>query len=223
MTDTIQFVSINTIFTKVLRHPLLKKLSPEVMIDYTAEFIHKLGTPQLFATQIERVDIATYRGRVSGEVVDVTNVTDAESGQVYQPAPTNSYTELPNAEGVIPIYKFQGRFIYTNTENATLNITYKTIPVDESGTPLIPDDPIFIKALSDYIKLQWFTVLFDLGEINQAVYYNAQQQYAFSVGQYTSKSTRLLPSEIGAFKAVWNNFFTRSDEADNNFNTLGLR
>jgi hypothetical protein len=47
---------------------------------------------------------------------------------------------------------------------------------------MIPDDSSFIRALELYIKKQVFTVLFDMGKIQQPVYNNVCQEYSFAVG-----------------------------------------
>lgn len=57
-------------------------------------------------------------------------------------------------------------------KDGEIEIAYRAIAVDEDGYPLIPDRSPFTRALELYIKKQCFTILFDLGKINQAVYSN---------------------------------------------------
>jgi hypothetical protein len=51
-------------------------------------------------------------------------------------------------------------------------ISYKSIPVDKDGFPLLIDNPVFLKALELYIKKEVFTVLFDMGKITPPVLQN---------------------------------------------------
>lgn len=47
----------------------------------------------------------------------------------------------------------QNNFLYTNFESGHIYVMYHTFPVDEeSGLPLIPDNPIIEKCIEDYIK-----------------------------------------------------------------------
>jgi hypothetical protein len=55
--------------------------------------------------------------------------------------------------------------------------------LDEDGFPLIPDNQSFKKALEYYIKREYFTILFDIGVITAPVLTNAEQRYAWYVGQ----------------------------------------
>ena len=77
-------------------------------------------------------------------------------------------------------YKIQGSVIYTSLKEGTIEISYRAIlslwafAVDDEGSPLIPEKSSFTRALELYIKNQCFTILFDLGKINQAVYANVQ-------------------------------------------------
>jgi hypothetical protein len=62
-------------------------------------------------------------------------------------------------------WKSQGRIIYTSFPKGTVDVSYKAIKVDDEGFPMLPDNPVFLKALELYIKKEEFTVLFDLGKI----------------------------------------------------------
>lgn len=52
-------------------------------------------------------------------------------------------------------------------------MSYKAIPVDEEGFPLLIDNPTFIKGLELYIKKEVFTILFDQDKIKGHVLQNA--------------------------------------------------
>ena len=90
-------------------------------------------------------------------------------------------------------YKIQGRCIFTSPlEDGPIEIAYKALPLDEEGTPLIPDDPIYLRALKAYIKKQWFGIQFDQGKINPQVIQRADQEYYAYVGQAQARA--ILPT-----------------------------
>ena len=82
--------------------------------------------------------------------------------------------------------------------------SYLAMPVDDEGYPLIPDDSSYSKALELYIKVQWFIGLFDTGKINERVLSNAQQQYAWAVGQAQTSLIRPTIDQMEAISNMWN-------------------
>ena len=93
--------------------------------------------------------------------------------------------------------------------------------MDEEGLPMLPDNPIFLKALELYIKKEWFTILFDLGKIQPAVLNNTQQEYAFKAGQCNSEFTTPSPSEMESISGILNQMIPRVNEFRKGFKDLG--
>ena len=52
---------------------------------------------------------------------------------------------------------------------------------------MVPDIPLFIEALSLYVKKKAFTIKFDMQEIPYQVLRQAQQDYAWTVSQLQSE------------------------------------
>ena len=86
---------------------------------------------------------------------------------------------------------------------------------------MLPDNPIFLKALELYIKKEWFTILFDLGKIQPAVLNNTQQEYAFKAGQCNSEFTIPSPSEMKSISGILNQMVPRVNEFRKGFKDLG--
>lgn len=118
-------------------------------------------------------------------------------------------------------YKVQGRVIFTSMKEGVIEIAYQAIKVDEDGFPLIPDNSSFIRALELYIKKNHFTVLFDLGKINPAVYSNVQQEYAWAVGQAQSDLIRPSIDEMQSITNALNTLVPRVNEHSKGFVTDG--
>lgn len=95
-------------------------------------------------------------------------------GGVFRYSTDNFHMSDVKHESPDYTYKIQGSVIYTSLKEGTIEISYRAIAVDDEGYPLIPDKSSFTRALELYIKKQCFTILFDLGKINQAVYANVQ-------------------------------------------------
>lgn len=120
-------------------------------------------------------------------------------------------------------YKIQGMVIFTSTKDTDLEIAYRAFAVDEEGYPLLPDNTSFLRGLENYIKLQWFTILFDMGKINQAVLSNVQQEYAWAAGDAQSEFSRL---DLDKAETLFNSFATllpRNNEHWKGFFTNGAK
>ena len=88
---------------------------------------------------------------------------------------------------------------------------------------MIPDNPIFLKALELYIKKERFTVLFDLGKININILQNTQQKYAFKVGQCISEFTIPSTSEMESITRMFTTLVANTTHFDSGFKHLGNR
>ena len=104
-------------------------------------------------------------------------------------------------------YKTQGNIIYTSFKEGTIEIYYKAIPIDVNEVPLIPDHPIFLKALELYIKKEWFTILFDMGKLQAPILQNVQQEYAWAVGACESEFQKLSIDKAKSLYKDWSSWF----------------
>ena len=66
-------------------------------------------------------------------------------------------------------FKTQGQVLYVSFKTGDVSVSYKSIPVDKDGLPLLIDNSVFLRALEAYIKREVFTILFDMGKITPAV------------------------------------------------------
>ena len=120
-------------------------------------------------------------------------------------------------------YKTQGMVIFTSTKNVDVEIAYHAFAVDGEGYPLLPDNASFLRGLENYIKLQWFTILYDMGKLSQQVLANTQQEYAWAVGDAQSEFSRL---DLDKAETLFNSFKTllpRNNEHWKGFFTNGAK
>ena len=50
-----------------------------------------------------------------------------------------------------PKYKLNGNYIFTNFKNGFVEMSYKSLPIDQYGMPMVPDNMRFIKAVEWYL------------------------------------------------------------------------
>lgn len=219
-----QYTNIRVILDKITRHPLMRDLNLETVIDYTIDFMRIVGVPNMFIEKTEIIEIETYRGLLPSDyyfMIQVRSNTDRPYFYKYA-SDTFHYSEV-NKNSVDATYKIQGDVIYTSTKNTPLEISYSAFNVDECGYPLIPDNSSFFRALEAYIKKNHFTVLFDMGKISNAVMANAQRDYAWAVGDCQSEFNRLSIDKMESFCNSWRTLIVRAHQHSQGFNSDSSR
>ena len=226
-----EFISINTIMDRLTRHPLLQDINFETVVDYTVDFIRIVGTPPSFMEKTAIVDIHHYRGELPCDFYEMIQVRLApKHGRPAELSPvfrytTDSFHMSPAKPKVSDLtYKLQGSCIFTSPlEEGPIEISYRALPVDEDGYPLLPDNSVYLRALEAYIKKQWFTIQFDLGKLTPQVMQKADQDYAWAVGQAQNDLIRPSIDQMESISALWNTLIDRGQEHRKGFLHLGSR
>lgn len=211
---------------RVTRHPLMEDLPFETVVDYAAEFMQIVGTPKSFIEKTCTINVNDYRGELPCDYYEMIQVRSMDGGghtsYVYS---TDTFHMSTNPDGKRGhTYKIQGSCIITSVPKCTLELSYRAMPIDKDGYPLIPDNSTYGKALELYIKLQYFTVLFDTGKIHGQVLNNTQQQYAWAVGQAQTDLIRPSIDQMEAISNMWNKLLPDRDvNHHSNFVNEGLK
>lgn len=223
MVDNLEYTSIREVLSRILRHPMLQDLGLEAAIQYSIDFIRIMGLPSVFEEKEATVDIEDYRGPLPCDLVSIIQVRDYKTKNFLR-GMTDTFNGSSDAIQSFPSFKTQGRLIYTSFKEGRVDIAYRAIKVDSEGLPMIPEDPVFLRALELYIKKQQFTILFDCGKLpSAAILQNTQQEYAFAAGQCQNKFTIPSISEMQSITGMLHQLIPQIDEFNRGFKTTGDR
>jgi hypothetical protein len=214
------YISIREILSRILRHPLLQNTSLEQVVQYTVDFIGTLGMSSMYKDEEKVLKIENYRAMLPCDLVSIIQVKDCKSGVCLR-SMTSSFSLNKNNSELT--FKTQGTVLYTSFKTGEVLLSYKSIPTDCEGMPLLIDNPKFLKALEAYIKNEVFTILFDEGKISPAVLQNTQQRYAWLAGQLQSEFNTPSISEMESIKNSWCTLIQRTNEFNKGFSELGNR
>lgn len=216
------FVNIREVLARVTSHPMLKNVDLEQAIRYTVDFISIVGCPTLYLDKEVDIPIEDYRGLMPCDLVSIVQVKDKKTGfcmhsmtDTFNPREYNFHTE--------PTFKTQGNVILTSFRTGEVTISYKALPVDETGIPLLIDNANFLKALELYIKKEKFSDLYDEGKIRDGIMGKAETDYAWAVAQCEKEFVMPSISELQSITNMWNTLIPRVTEFDNGFTELGNR
>ena len=222
-----QYISIKEILSRILRHPLLQDVTLEQAVQYTVDFLGIFGMPKLYQDKEEVIHIEDFRGRLSCDLISINQIKDCKSGVCLRSMTDNfmprehhdSNTGYKFSQEMT--FKTQGQILFTSFKTGDVLVSYKTIPTDKDGYPMLIDNAVFLKALETYIKKEVFTILFDMGKIQQAVLQNTQQQYAWLAGQLQSEFTIPSISEMESIKRSWCTLIQRTTSFNDGFRNNG--
>lgn len=221
MVNEIRYVSIKEILSRLTRHPKLRDITLEEVIQYVIDFIGVFGMPKFYEDKNVQIQIKNYRGVLPCDYISIIQVEDDKTKHCLR-AMTDTF--FPNdknykkeREFTEPAFKTQGNVIFTTIKDCVINVAYKAIKVDKDGLPLLIDNPIYLKTLELYIKKEKFTILYDCNEINANIMQNVQQEYAFRAGQLQGEFTVPSISEMESITRMWNTLIPDTTKFDNRF------
>lgn len=221
-----QTTNIRRIVDRITRHPMMKDIPFETVIEYTIDFLQLVGTPGLYEEKTMIIEVTDWIGVLPMDFEKMIQVRIAGHPECVFRYSGDSFHMSDNKPGDMfagLTYKTQGRCIHTSIREAEVEIAYRSILTDCEGLPLLPDNVSFLRGLESYIKLQWFTIKFDMGEINAAVFENAKREYCWAAGDAQSEFSRL---DLDKAETLFNSFKTllpRNNEHWRGFFTNGAK
>lgn len=221
MVKEYNYINIREVLSRVLRHPMLQDITLEQAIQYTLDFIGIFGLPKMYQDKETELHIEDFRCELPCDLVSINQVKNNKTGLCLRHmSDTFNPTEGSNDE-YDATFKTQGQVLFTSFKTGDITVSYKAIPVDDDGYPMLIDNPVFLKTLEAYIKREAFTVLFDMSKIPVAVLTNVQQQYAWLARQLQSEFTIPSVSEMENLKNNWCSLIQRTNEFSKGFSNYG--
>ena len=216
------YVNIRELLARVTKHSMLKTVDLEEAIRYVVDFISIVGCPTFYLDKEVDITIEDYRGLMPCDLVSIVQVKDKNTGFCLH-SMTDSFTPKEDTFNKELTFKTQGNVILTSFRTGKITISYKALPVDETGIPLLIDNANFLKALELYIKKEKFSDLYDEGKIREGVMIKAERDYAWAVAQCEKEFIMPSISELQSITNMWNTLIPRVREFDSGFTKLGNR
>ena len=220
-----RYISIKEVLDNLLDNPLLQNLTLERVVNYTVDFIRKVGMPKLYIEKTAKLEIKDYRALLPCDFYKVIQVRACKNGynQTFRSSTDNFHFSEDKNYSYDLTYKLQGQVIYTSIKEGTIELSYQAIPVDSDGYPMIADNSSFREALELYITKKRYKVLFDTGKIKGDVYNTTCQDYAWAVGQ--AQTSLIMPTidELESITNSWNTLIPRVTEHRTGFINNGSK
>ena len=220
MIENIQYINLREILARVLDHPMLQDVNLESAIRYSLDFIRKMGLPEIYGEKQATVEIDNFRGKLPCDLIIINQVRDHNS-QVCLRAMTDNFNGTPSRIMSQASFKTQGMIIYTSFCSGCVDISYKAINTDEDGLPLLPENPVFMDALENYIKVKRFRILLDQQKIPFNVYQSARAEYYEAARACHGMFATPSESEMESITSIMHQLIPKLNEFKSGFKTLG--
>lgn len=228
-----QYISIKVVLDRLLRSNLLQGLSFESVIDYTLDFIDIVGIPSVYEDKFYESEIVQHRVKLPCDFIEEVQVemSPTKKGTSSFTSPARAATDTFHKHyknknirhNTDFTYSINNNFIFTSLEKGLLQMAYKAIMVDEEGYPMIPSDRSFLLALEWYIKVQYYTLLWENGKLEDKRLEHANQEYSWAVGRCETDMKRLSLAKAETFFNSFRSLIPRDNEFAKRFQNTGSK
>lgn len=244
-------VSIDTIIEILYRDYGFPEVNRAEVAEWIWTSMSIIGNPHPYEDKVIELEIYDFRSdlpldlytisfireKISGlplrEMTDLMNkfgdtayegVTEIEADT--DPATGSTYDTIIGSDTSSEFYTFkvQGNFIYFGMETGTVEMQYKSIPIDiVTGMPTVPDDPVYMRGVVSFIaeRIAFRLMLKDL--LSERKYDIIQRDYLFNVGAARNSAFRLDPARMETLINRWKSTYLGPDHFDTGFKYLGSR
>jgi hypothetical protein len=114
-------------------------------------------------------------------------------------------------------YKIQNNHIFTSFKEGEVEISYRALPVDCDGLPLIPDNIKYINAVKHYIAAKIAFRMFIQDKINGQKLQKIEQERDWYIGAATTAGVNPTLDEMESWKNQWLRLIPSINQHSNSF------
>lgn len=231
-----RYTSIKVIGDRLMRNPNFKNINFEALVDYTMDFFRIIGAPKLYIEKTIIITISEYKAELPCDLVEIIQVQKVNSiinnckvgdftPMKYATSSFRSIYHCTNSPDIkcnsSVTYSVENGNIYTSFCEGMIQLAYRGIQIDEKGYPMIPDNPRILRALENYIKVQYYTILFENMLIPIQILENVKQDYSWSVGAAASELNKIDDSTAETIRNIYNRLLLDVRQYNKGFKSLG--
>lgn len=127
------------------------------------------------------------------ETTETTTKEVGGVGEIIVPIWNVAPLEDPTVENS---YNINGMSIDTSEPSGWVELSYDAIPTDDSGYPMIPDEPAFKEAFKYYLLKTTAEPAYFRGTISRNVYQDIEQKYYAYIGSAANRFNMPSPDQM---------------------------
>lgn len=227
-----QTTSLKSILWKVMNHPLADDLNYEDAAMYAIEAIELIGAPLSYLDKVtpSPVDIVDYKAYLPEDLINIRGVKllDGRYGRALGHSTDIYHMESdcnqPSSKKDNHFtYTIQSGIITTSFEEGSIIISYKALPLDSEGYPLIPNEIKTKLAIEYYILYRYLSPLNDIGKVTDKAFYKITQNKDWYIGASQASLQMQGMDHLEATMNAINRLLVNDSAHKNFYRTLGTK
>lgn len=223
-------VSLKTILWKTLNNPLASDLSYELAAEYAIEGLRLIGAPFVLEDKITTplITIENNKGAMPCNIIELKSIrgyicdSNGTNTPIAMTYATDSFHGSCNNDCVTEAtYRLDNGVITTSFQFGEVEVSYKALPIDDEGFPLIPDDQKTKLAIEYYILCRFLEPLWILGKITDKSFDYLVQQRDWYMGGANTGLQLAGYDHIEAVMNSINRLIVNSDAHNKFFANMG--
>ena len=175
-----------------MQREIFKTLKLDAALRWTKEVITLVNNPEFLKQEIEKIQIVNYKGTLPSNFLRCIKV-DVLKNNIRVSTITSSNPFLKDNsyfnKSIKDTYSYQllGNYIIMDFEEGEIQMAYTSLPIDEDGYIMIPDNVALVQAVMCYIKYKHLEILNDIGQVDFCKVEKEEQNYLWYVGKAQSE------------------------------------
>lgn len=229
-----RYVKLVELLDRLKSNNIMADLNYEAVVIYVTDFFQILNSPKLlrdYKTESD-IEIKDYMGKLPCNFVKEVQLRmrHHNNDKAFIPMRRSTDTFHPIGkqycyqEGPSDLtYTINNGMIYTSFRNGFVEMAYRGIVVDEDGMPMVPENFAIMRALIDYIKVQYYTILVENMRMPYQVLQMVEQRYAWSIGRASTQLHQMSLDEAENFTNIVNRLIPDLKQHDKYYASLGSK
>jgi len=236
-----KYVSVHTIIEKAYRDlGLSDDINFGDAVEWIGEAIELIGTPMQLSDKVANIDICSYKGKLPCDLHLITTSRAATGITVEDLAETpcrftamrystdafhHHYCNSCKDHGCDSdlTYKVNDNYVFTNFETGVVQMSYKAIPTDKDGFPLVPDDIKFKEGVAGHLKWKIAFIRWANGKMPAAVYQKLEQDRDWYIGAAQNRGHMPSVDQMESIKNNWIRLIPKINQHADSFRSAGHR
>jgi hypothetical protein len=216
------------------------------IVEWAGEALDLIGASQQYNNEITDIPIQHYIGKLpcgfralqqisyKGEPMMPSSGTmmpggsDNEQEQGFIDGKKVSKANFPNFTDTITTayghqYYIENGKIFCSFDKGCITMAYTSIPLDDDGFPMVPDEPHYIRAIKEFCQTMMDRRAWRAGRIPEQIYRDTESKWQSFKKQARTNANMPDLGTMESIKNSWVRLKPRMNEFDNFFGTLGQR
>jgi hypothetical protein len=223
-----KYVSLATIIEKIHRNTKgIHRIDFYDAIEWAGEALELIGSVFTLKDSHTCIEIEDYKGKLPCDLYLIMGVREYDHKYPMRYTTDTFHSALVcqdinmNCAGSDLTYSINQDYMFTSFQEGTVEMSYKAIPTDDMGYPLIPDDIKFIQAVQFYILERLDYIGLRTGSVQQYIYEKSSLERDWYIAAAQNRRNLLSIDGMESLKNNWLRLIPKINQHSDNFKTAG--